>query len=299
MREEYISRLQGYIDLINSEISAIAAYKPKGCESVCEAMEYSLTAGGKRLRPVLALEFCRVCGGDVKKALRSACAIELVHTYSLIHDDLPCMDDDDYRRGRQSCHKKYGEDIALLAGDALNTLAFQVIAEEAENGNISFDTGIRLISILSSNIGVNGMIGGQVIDLESEGREITLRTLDTLQEKKTVALIEAACLMGCILAGVEKDYSSYLLAKRYAMCLGKAFQIVDDILDVEGSFEELGKPIGSDKEQHKCTYVTALGLEGAKKKAKELTDNAIKYLSWFEDNEFLTELTKELLIRKK
>ena len=235
----------------------------------------------------------------MQEALDVACAVEMLHTYSLIHDDLPCMDDDDYRRGRESCHKKFGEDIALLAGDALNTLAFEVISSEAESGNISFETGIKLISVLSTHIGVDGMVGGQVIDLESEGKDISLATLDSLQEKKTGALIEAACLMGCILGGGDRSKESYLAAKGYAMCLGKAFQIVDDILDVEGSFEELGKPIGSDKDQGKCTYVTALGLEGAKAKAKELTDKALLYLNSFEDNGFLTELTKELLTRKK
>ena len=299
MREDIKARLDEYTRMINDTLSVIGTDIPEGTKSVCDAINYSLNIGGKRLRPVLALEFCRMCGGDVSSSLRSACAIELVHTYSLIHDDLPCMDDDDYRRGKESCHKRFGEDIALLAGDALNSYAFEVISSEAEKGNISYETGIRLISVLSSHIGVDGMVGGQVIDLESEGKNIPLKTLDSLQEKKTGALIEAACLMGCILAGVEKDHSSYLLAKRYAMCLGKAFQIVDDILDVEGSFEELGKPIGSDTEQGKCTYVTALGLDGAKEKAKELTDDALKYISGFRNNEFLTELTKELLIRKK
>ncbi|MBR6336183.1 MAG: polyprenyl synthetase family protein, partial [Ruminococcus sp.] len=233
-----------------------------------------------------------------KKALRSACAIELVHTYSLIHDDLPCMDDDDYRRGRESCHKKFGEDIALLAGDALNTGAFQLIATEAECGNISAQTGIKLISILSSHIGVYGMIGGQVIDLESEGRAISLETLDTLQERKTGALIKAACLMGCRLGGCgEGDIEKSAAASGYAERLGKAFQIVDDILDVTGSFEELGKPIGSDEEQGKSTYVSLLGLEKAKDKARELTEEALSFLDGFEDNGFLKELTTELLTR--
>lgn len=298
MKDDIKARLDEYINMINSTLERIESNIPFGSESVCEAMNYSLSAGGKRIRPVLALEFCRLCGGDVKRAVGSACAIELVHTYSLIHDDLPCMDDDDYRRGKESCHKKFGEDIALLAGDALNTHAFELIASEAVCGNISYKTGIELISILSSRIGVGGMIGGQVIDLESEGKEISLETLDALQEKKTGALIEASCLMGCILAGVGSDDKLMAAAKGYASCLGKAFQIVDDILDVEGSFEELGKPIGSDKEQGKCTYVTALGLDGAKAKAKELTDKALLYLSEFKDSEFLKELTEYLLTRK-
>ena len=298
MREENKRRLSQYTEMINAELVKIGSVKPNGSESVCDAMNYSLSAGGKRLRPVLALEFCRLCGGDINKALRSACAIELIHTYSLIHDDLPCMDDDDYRRGKESCHKKFGEDIALLAGDALNSAAFQIIASEAECGNISHETGIKLISILSSHIGVYGMIGGQVIDLESEGKVISLETLNTLQERKTGALIKAACLMGCRLGGCgEGDIEKVAAASGYADRLGKAFQIVDDILDVTGSFEQLGKPIGSDEEQGKSTFVSLLGLEKAKEQAKMLTDEALGFLSAFEDNGFLTELTEYLLIR--
>ncbi len=297
MREEYEKRLKEYVRLVNAELAKIGSVKPVGSESVCEAMNYSLNAGGKRLRPVLALEFCRLCGGDVNKALRSACAIELIHTYSLIHDDLPCMDDDDYRRGRESCHKKFGEDIALLAGDALNSAAFQIIASEAKCGNISAETGIDIISILSSHIGVYGMIGGQVIDLESEGKVISLETLNTLQERKTGALIKAACLMGCKL-GLSADITKTAAASGYADRLGKAFQIVDDILDVTGSFEELGKPIGSDEEQGKSTFVSLLGLEKAQAQAKALTDEALSFLDCFEDNGFLKELTNELLTRK-
>ncbi len=297
MREEYEKRLKEYVRLVNAELAKIGSVKPVGSESVCEAMNYSLNAGGKRLRPVLALEFCRLCGGDVNKALRSACAIELIHTYSLIHDDLPCMDDDDYRRGRESCHKKFGEDIALLAGDALNSAAFQIIASEAKCGNISAETGIDIISILSSHIGVYGMIGGQVIDLESEGKVISLETLNMLQERKTGALIKAACLMGCKL-GLSADITKTAAASGYADRLGKAFQIVDDILDVTGSFEELGKPIGSDEEQGKSTFVSLLGLEKAQAQAKALTDEALSFLDCFEDNGFLKELTNELLTRK-
>lgn len=297
MQEHNKARLDEICQMINNELERICSFRPELSKSVCDAMEYSLMAGGKRIRPMLALEFCRMCGGDTSRAKGAVCALELVHTYSLIHDDLPCMDDDDYRRGRESCHKRFGEDIALLAGDALNSLAFEIIAKQAESGNISFETGIRLISILSSRIGVDGMIGGQVIDLESEGKIIALDILDELQEKKTGALIEAACLMGYELSGCTDDKKRDAVSG-YAYCLGKAFQIVDDILDVEGSFEELGKPIGSDKEQQKCTYVTELGLDGAKEKAAMLTEKAIGYLSEFDDNEFLTELTKELLTRK-
>ena len=205
------------------------------------------------------------------------------------------MDDDDYRRGKPSCHKAYGEATALLAGDALNTLAFEAIADAATEGVISAQTAIMLVSVLAKAVGVNGMIGGQIIDLGAEGREISIEELDLLQAHKTGALIEAACVMGVILAG---DFEKIPAAADYAQALGRAFQIVDDILDVTGSFEELGKPIGSDAEQHKSTYVTALGIEGAQKEADRLTEQALLILEQFDDNEFLRDLTEYLLHRR-
>ena len=205
------------------------------------------------------------------------------------------MDDDDYRRGKPSCHKAYGEATALLAGDALNTLAFEAITDAATEGVISAQTAIMLVSVLAKAVGVNGMIGGQIIDLGAEGREISIEELDLLQAHKTGALIEAACVMGVILAG---DFEKIPAAADYAQALGRAFQIVDDILDVTGSFEELGKPIGSDAEQHKSTYVTALGIEGAQKEADRLTEQALLILEQFDDNEFLRDLTEYLLHRR-
>lgn len=295
MSENIRLRLDEYCEKINDTLKKIVSERPALRESVCEAMEYSLTAGGKRLRPVLTLEMCRICGGNADDLTDVACSVELIHTYSLIHDDLPCMDNDDYRRGKPSCHKKFGETTALLAGDALNSLAFEVISDAAIDGRITAKTAVMLISALSKAIGVNGMIGGQVIDLESENKDISLEQLELLQSCKTGALIEAACVMGVILSG---SYDKIPAAERYAQYLGRAFQIVDDILDVTGSFEELGKPIGSDSEQNKKTFVTALGLKGAEKEADRLTGAALDELKSFENTEFICSLTEMLLHRK-
>ena len=296
MTDRHEQLLQAYAEKINEELLKFTENKPELQSSVLEAMEYSLSAGGKRLRPVLILEFYRMCGGDdIDKMLKLACAVELIHTYSLIHDDLPCMDNDDFRRGKPSCHKAFSEEIALLAGDALNTLAFEVITDCAMEGTISAETAVMLISVLSKAIGTDGMIGGQVIDLQTEEEVIDLETLNTLQSCKTGALIEAACVMGVILSG-RMEYIP--AAAEYAQAMGRAFQIVDDILDVTGTFEELGKPIGSDSEQHKNTYVSLLGLQRSRQKAAQLTVTALGSLKKFENNEFLFELTQELLERR-
>ncbi len=295
MTEQNKLILKTYCEKIEEQLLDFTKDKNRLQRVILEAMEYSLMAGGKRLRPVLMLEFCRMCGGDVSKYLDIACTIEMIHTFSLVHDDLPCMDNDDYRRGIPSCHKAFSEDIALLAGDALNTLAFEVIANAAMQQRISADKAVMLISVLSHAVGTDGMIGGQVIDLESEGKDISIDTLDVLQGHKTGALIEAACVMGVILGG---DFEKIPFAADYASALGRAFQIVDDILDVTGSFEELGKPIGSDDEQNKCTYVSLLGLEESKTIAERLTDEALEHLENFEDNGFLVDLTKNLLERR-
>lgn len=287
--------LKTYCEKIEEKLLEFTKDKNSLQGVILEAMEYSLMAGGKRLRPVLMLEFCRMCGGDVYKYLDIACTIEMIHTFSLIHDDLPCMDNDDYRRGMPSCHKAFDENIALLAGDALNTLAFEVIANAAMEQRITADKAVMLTSVLSHAVGTSGMIGGQVIDLQSEGKTISLDTLNKLQEQKTGALIEAACVMGVILGG---DFGKIPDAADYANALGRAFQIVDDILDVTGSFEELGKPIGSDDEQHKNTYVSLMGLEESKAAADKLTDEALGHLEIFKDNEFLCDLTKSLLERR-
>ena len=288
--------LKAYADKVNEQLLKFTENKSNLQGVVLDAMEYSLTAGGKRLRPILMLEFYRMCGGDdLDKMLKLACSVELIHTYSLIHDDLPCMDDDDYRRGKPSCHKAFPENIALLAGDALNTLAFEVISDCAMEGTVSADKAVTLISVLSKAIGAEGMIGGQVIDLQTENEEIDIETLNKLQSCKTGALIEAACVMGVIAAGKMEMIP---VAADYAQAMGRAFQIVDDILDVTGTFEELGKPIGSDSEQHKNTYVSLLGLERSKQIASQLTVQALAHLKKFDNNEFMYELTQELLDRR-
>lgn len=262
-----------------------------GQRKVAEAMEYSLSAGGKRIRPVLTAEFCRICGGDAEAALPAACALEMIHTFSLIHDDLPCMDDDDMRRGKPSCHAAYGEAMALLAGDALLNYAYEVISC---GDGLSAETKLTLISELSKATGVNGMIGGQVIDTTFEGK-MTEAELLNMYSMKTGALLKTACKMGCIAAGAGEE--KIAAAELYAGKLGLAFQIIDDILDVTGDEKLLGKPIGSDSDNGKTTYVTLNGTEKSRDAAEILTDEAMNALEAFEDTQFLKELTLFLLKR--
>lgn len=260
---------------------------------VVEAMKYSLLNGGKRLRPVFCLEFAKMCSCDRKDALDFACAVEYIHTYSLIHDDLPCMDDDDYRRGKPSCHKKFGEATALLAGDGLLTQAFQIIGD----CDLSDSKKVLATRLLAQNSGVSGMIGGQVIDLKYESETPDLKQLLSVHRLKTGALISAACLLGCIAAGADNDKIS--AASRFAYNLGIAFQIKDDILDVVGNSEILGKPVGSDAENEKTTYVTLEGLEKAQSDVEKLTKAAINELSAFDNNEFVMLLAQKLVNRNK
>lgn len=286
---------ENYRTDIEACLKTLFSDKPEYQKAVCDAMEYSLMAGGKRIRPVLTLEFCRMCGGDPSAVTDIACTLEMIHTFSLIHDDLPCMDNDDFRRGRPSCHKQFNEALALLAGDALNTLPFEIIAKKAVKQEISFETAVKVAGVLAESVGVNGMIGGQVIDMDSENKSISIDELNLLQSLKTGALIKAACKIGCILGGRDDLCEA---AGEYADSLGRAFQIIDDILDVKGSFEELGKPIGSDEEQNKSTYVSLMGLERAEAEAKRLTAEAVRSLEAFDDSRFLKDLTEYLLIRK-
>lgn len=222
--------------------NALEQYFPtlhKKVETVADAMRYSLMAPGKRIRPMLVLEFCNICGGEQSAALPFACAVEMVHTYSLIHDDLPCMDDDEYRRGRPSNHVKYGEAVALLAGDALLTLAFDVMLSKDSMEKIGADKAASAAGVLARAIGCRGMIGGQVIDISSQGKFLSQEELDFMHSQKTGALIRGACEIGCIIAGADK--SMFKAAKCYAEKLGLAFQIADDVLDVISNIEEMGK----------------------------------------------------------
>lgn len=283
-----------YVKLINTYLDSAIPECSFGEDVVHKAMKYSLSVGGKRIRPVLVLEFCNICGGDVSKALPFAAALEMVHTYSLIHDDLPCMDNDDTRRGMPSCHIKFGEDYALLAGDGLLTRAFGVLCEsEAPSESI-----VKAVSLLSELSGVNGMIGGQVVDLKNEGKACTIETLETMDSLKTGELIKCAALLGVIAAGGTKE--EYVAAGEYASYLGHAFQIVDDILDVVGDEKELGKPIGSDKDSEKSTYVSVLGIEKSQQYADEITQKAIDALEVFGDKaDNLRELALNMAKRKK
>lgn len=278
---------------------ALEKYLPEvNClqQNVIKAARHSLTAGGKRIRPALVMEFCRVCGGEPETALPVACAIEMMHTFSLIHDDLPCMDDDDMRRGKPSCHKAFGEATALLAGDALAILPAQIIASAALKGTLEQAAALKIIALLGERAGIFGMIGGQVIDLENEGKCPDTATLLEMYRMKTGALLEFCCRAGCIAAGASAE--KQLSAGSYGQRLGLAFQIIDDILDVTADEKLLGKPVGSDAEKGKYTYVTAVGMEKAQSEAQRLTAEALKFLDEFDDNEFLKALTENLLRRK-
>ena len=265
-------------------------------KTVLEAMNYSVSEGGKRLRPMLMLETYRMFGGTSKVIEPFMAAIEMIHTYSLIHDDLPAMDNDEYRRGRKTTHVVYGEAMAILAGDALLNYAFETAASAfvLDEGNPAIG---KAFMILASKAGVYGMIGGQVLDVESEGKEIDADTLKFIHIHKTSALLESAMLIGAVLAGAsEQQQRTVELAARE---LGLAFQIRDDILDVTGNTDELGKPVGSDEKNHKNTYVALEGLEKAKEDVKRYSESAIDRLKSLPvRNEFLYELIEELIDRR-
>ncbi|MCI2106997.1 MAG: polyprenyl synthetase family protein [Intestinimonas sp.] len=259
-----------------------------------EAMTYSLLAGGKRIRPILTLETCRMCGGNPEQALPFACAVEMIHTYSLIHDDLPCMDDDDLRRGRPTNHKVFGEAMAVLAGDGLLTAAFELAlsARDLEPGRM-----VAATACLAAAAGDRGMVGGQALDIAAEGRGISQKELEQLQTLKTGALISAAAEIGCIVAGGSREQREAV--SLYARKLGRAFQIRDDMLDVEGDEKTLGKTVGSDNANEKATFVTMLGLNACRDVVSRLTEEAVSALSQFEHPEFLHRLAETLIDRKK
>ena len=286
--------LESYSDLVDSRLELLLEGKEKPVQDLTDAMRYSTMIGGKRIRPVLVLEFCRVCGGDPDHALALACALEMIHTSSLIHDDMPCMDNDDMRRGQPSCHKKFGENTALLAGDALEACAFEVAA----GADLPAKTTVEAVKLLAKATGPFGMLGGQIMDVENESRDdVTLDRLEATHQKKTGALIRVACELGCIAAGASKELRK--AAVEYGKNLGLAFQVCDDILDVTGNELLLGKPVGSDAEEEKATYVTLLGLDGAKEKPAYYTEQAYKALEAFDENGFLRDLTESLLTRDK
>lgn len=257
-----------------------------------EAMRYSLNAGGKRIRPILVLEFCRITGGDCDKALPAACAVEMLHTYSLIHDDLPCMDNDDLRRGKPTNHVVYGECTATLAGDALQAEAFGTILRS----ELPAEARAECARILADAVGADGMCGGQFLDMIGENKILTADELDEINSRKTGALLIAACTMGVAAAGGnEKQMEA---ASQFGAAIGAAFQIRDDMLDVISTSEQLGKPIGSDEQEHKNTYMALYGADRCMKMIEKLTEQAKSVLNEaFDDTEFLCELADSMVTR--
>lgn len=255
--------------------SAIPVIYP---EKIYEAMRYSLLAGGKRLRPILCLATCEMAGGTIEMAMPTACALEMIHTMSLIHDDLPAMDNDDYRRGKLTNHKVYGEDVAILAGDGLLAYAFEFVAVNTQN--VPAERVLQVSARLGRVVGAAGLVGGQVVDLESEGQaDISIETLNFIHNHKTAALLEACVVCGGILAGIPEPDLQRL--SRYAQNIGLAFQIVDDILDITATQEELGKTAGKDLQAQKATYPSIWGIEESQRQAQKLIQAAVAELTVF------------------
>lgn len=282
-------RSDAYRRHIEDYLEQCFRYGSEPQKQLFSAMRYSLLAGGKRLRPVFALDFCRMCGGQWQDAVHFAAALEMVHTYSLIHDDLPCMDDDDYRRGRLTNHKVYGEAMAVLAGDALLTAAFS----ELVKSDCSDTAKVRAVKVLSDCAGEMGMVGGQVLDIMSEERLCTEQEVIDIQIRKTGALIRAACTLGVIAgSGTNKQLEA---AVTFASNLGLAFQIRDDMLDVIGDAQELGKAVGVDN--GKNTFVRLYGLEKCEELVQSYTHKAIDALSAFDDADYMIRLARSLTDR--
>jgi geranylgeranyl diphosphate synthase type II len=266
--------------------------------SIHKSMRYSVFAGGKRVRPILLLAACEAVGGDISHAMPAACAMEMIHTYSLIHDDLPAMDDDDFRRGNPTNHKVFGEAIAILAGDALLTEAFILLSKPASLKGADPSAMLRVVQEIAFCAGSQGMVGGQVVDMESEGkRDIDLATVQYIHTHKTGALIKAAVKAGAIIGRAEGNELEAMT--RYGEAIGLAFQIADDILDIEGTTEEIGKDAGSDEARGKATYPAVVGIGEAKKRAAELVDMAMEALSCFDEKaDPLREIARYVVYRK-
>ncbi len=289
MNEDRIVLYREYIECYLKEFYAQWQDEPQ--KRLYDAISYSLLAGGKRLRPILTFEFCRLCGREWQAAAPFAAAVEMIHTYSLIHDDLPCMDNDDFRRGRPTNHKVYGEAVAVLSGDALLTDAFCAAAMAKLPNPADMATAI---GVLSECAGSHGMVGGQVLDIMSEERLLSEQEVLDIQSRKTGALIRAACALGAIAGGATQ--AQYDAACQFAAALGLAFQIRDDMLDVIGSQEEMGKGVGTDA--NKNTFVRLYGLEKCEELVQTYTDYALQALNVFDDTRFITELAMSLTARR-
>ena len=290
MNDMTANEYKKYVDAKLSEY-----FKPSGLsyDGLLESMHYSLTAGGKRIRPMLVLEFCRISGGNIEKTLPVACAIEMLHTYSLIHDDLPCMDNDALRRGKPTNHVVYGECTATLAGDALQAEAFGTIARS----QLPAEARVTCVEILADAVGSDGMCAGQYLDMVGEHKLLSEDELNDINSRKTGSLLTAACRMG--VAAARGNKAMLDAAAQYGACVGAAFQIRDDILDVISTSEELGKPIGSDAQEHKSTYMTLLGEYKCMQMIEKLTDQAKNAIAGaFEDTKFLCELADSMVTRK-
>ncbi len=290
-------KLDNYINIINNNIEL---YFDSFCldyiqqKDIIEAAKYSIFNGGKRLRPILVLEFCRVLSGDYKKAIYLAIAIEFIHTYSLIHDDLPCMDDDDTRRGKPSCHIEYGESTALLVGDFFLTHAFELVTKS----DISDSLISKCVLEISRMSGILGMIGGQAMDMFPP-INISEEYLNNLNFLKTGKLIQLSCKLGVLASGLAEDKNNILNASDYGKYMGISFQIEDDILDIVSSTSIIGKNIGSDKKNNKLTYPNVFGLENSYKKSSIYIEKSLESLNNFSDIDFLIWMTKSLLSREK
>ncbi|MBR6729309.1 MAG: polyprenyl synthetase family protein [Clostridia bacterium] len=291
---DFLTELEVKINLVNQSLQKYFTKQENHQASIYNAMEYSLFSGGKRIRPVMCLACCELFGGG-EEVLPFACALEMIHTYSLIHDDLPCMDDDDLRRGKPTNHVVYGEAMAVLAGDGLLNLAAETVLNHAQ---VQPATTLEAMKILFTSSGTEGMIGGQVIDLESEGKLVDAVTLMAMHIHKTGALMIAAAKMGALVGGASRE--DLLNMENFARYVGVAFQIKDDILDVESTTDVLGKPVGSDSINEKTTFVSLYGLEQSKKMLEDYTQKAVEVLEEYgERGEFLKELAMFLLKRDR
>ena len=293
---QLVTYLEERKKLIDEELDQYLPQHGQAPERLREAMRYSVFAGGKRLRPILTMAAAEAMGKGKELVLPAACALEFIHTYSLIHDDLPAMDDDDLRRGKPTCHRVYGEATAILAGDALLTLAFAVISKNRMIARISGDTVAEVVQIIADGAGAAGMVGGQIADLEAEGQPADAETMLYIHSRKTGALFQAALGAGALLAGADKSALSAF--KRFGEQFGLAFQITDDILDVEGETELIGKPAGSDEKNAKATYPSIYGLEQSYRMAEESVAQAVDALRVFPERaEPLRQIARYLLTR--
>ena len=292
---DFKTTLTAYIEAVNAALDAAIPMENLPQKQVFAAMRYSLNGGGKRIRPVLVLEFSRIAGVSQEAAMPFACAIEMIHTYSLIHDDLPCMDDDELRRGRPTNHIAFGEAVATLAGDALLNRAFENMLAACGNPDIKLEYGVAAMRALAVSSGAHGMIGGQIVDMEGEERPLSAGELTIMHRMKTGALIRAACEMGVYLGG--GDARMLAAAQAYADALGRAFQMQDDILNVIGSAEAMGKDVGNDEESGKSTFVSLYGLEACQEEVEVLTKAACDAVKQLPEHEFLIALAESLSAR--